>query len=202
LVSVTNVNEPLAGDYNLNGIVDAADFTFWRDHLGRMFTLPGEDPAAATPGLVDQEDYDFWKANFGNKQPAPAGGSGAIVARTSEEPVAQEHRAPSASAALTTATLSEPETRAAEGSTSLAGFVFHVDRPHSKESQPPRRNRITTIASQDGALVAWLASRRTGATREIVAADLDELARDPASRDSEDETASTLDLAFATLGVW
>lgn len=61
------------GDYNGNGIVDAADYTLWRDHLGQTFSLPNENPAAGTPGTVDQEDYDFWKSRFG-----ATSGSGSI----------------------------------------------------------------------------------------------------------------------------
>ena len=53
------------GDYNNNGVVDAADYTLFRDNEGASITLNGENPAAATPGVVDQEDYDFWEANFG-----------------------------------------------------------------------------------------------------------------------------------------
>ena len=53
------------GDYNNNGVVDAADYTLFRDNEGASVTLNGENPAAATPGVVDQEDYDFWEANFG-----------------------------------------------------------------------------------------------------------------------------------------
>jgi hypothetical protein len=53
------------GDYNQNGVVDAADYTVWRDRLGQMNSLRNEDPGAATPGLVDEEDYDFWKSRFG-----------------------------------------------------------------------------------------------------------------------------------------
>lgn len=63
------------GDYNSNGIVDAADYTVWRDHLGQTFALDNERPDAATPGVVDVEDYAFWKVNFG-----AGGGSGATVA--------------------------------------------------------------------------------------------------------------------------
>jgi hypothetical protein len=55
----------ILGDYNGNGIVDAADFTNWRDHLGQTFTLAGENPDAMTPGVVDQEDYNYWKSRFG-----------------------------------------------------------------------------------------------------------------------------------------
>jgi hypothetical protein len=60
------------GDYNVNGTVDAADYTKWRDNLGATITLPGE---GVTPGVVTQEDYDFWKTNFGNS----GTGSGAIL---------------------------------------------------------------------------------------------------------------------------
>lgn len=52
----------LAGDYNDNGIVDAADYTVWRNLLGRTF-----DPRADgdTNGTIDIHDYHVWKANFG-----------------------------------------------------------------------------------------------------------------------------------------
>lgn len=46
----------LPGDYSGNGIVDAADFTIWRDHLGSHTWLPGD----TTPGLVSSEDYEVW----------------------------------------------------------------------------------------------------------------------------------------------
>jgi autotransporter-associated beta strand protein len=48
---VLSVATGLAGDYNHNGIVDAADYAVWRDGLGTTYTLA---------------DYDVWKANFGN----------------------------------------------------------------------------------------------------------------------------------------
>ena len=40
----------LAGDFNRDGIVDAADYTVWRDGLGTVYT---------------QADYTVWKTNFG-----------------------------------------------------------------------------------------------------------------------------------------
>jgi len=52
----------LPGDYNNDGLVDAADYTVWRDHLGTT-TLPNRDPGAAGP--VGQSDYLVWKTNFG-----------------------------------------------------------------------------------------------------------------------------------------
>ena len=49
----------LAGDYNGNGIVDAADYVMWRKGLGTTYT---------------QTDYNVWRAHFG--QPP---GSGAAL---------------------------------------------------------------------------------------------------------------------------
>ncbi|MCA9239250.1 MAG: hypothetical protein KDA37_03585, partial [Planctomycetales bacterium] len=67
----------LAGDYNEDGAVNAADYTVWRDNFGSNLALPGENPAAATPGMVDQEDYDFWRSQYGNSAagPVPDGSS-------------------------------------------------------------------------------------------------------------------------------
>jgi hypothetical protein len=58
----------LPGDYNEDEIVDAADYTVWRDHLGSGTSLPNDDTAG-----VEQDDYRRWKANFGES--AGAGSS-------------------------------------------------------------------------------------------------------------------------------
>lgn len=53
-------NSPL-GDYNNNSLIDAADYSVWRDHLGGDM-LANE---SVSYGIVDLEDYDEWKAHFG-----------------------------------------------------------------------------------------------------------------------------------------
>jgi endonuclease I len=66
----------LAGDYNRNGVVDAADYTFWRDSLGESVdAYAGADGDGTT--LVDRGDYLVWKEHFG--ETAPIGGVGAIA---------------------------------------------------------------------------------------------------------------------------
>ena len=42
-------------------VVDAADYTVWRNNLGGTATLPND----TTPGSVTAADYDVWKTNFG-----------------------------------------------------------------------------------------------------------------------------------------
>ena len=51
----------LTGDYNSNGVVDAADYVAWRKNLNQSVALPND----STPGTVTQADYDVWRANFG-----------------------------------------------------------------------------------------------------------------------------------------
>jgi hypothetical protein len=54
----------LPGDYNRNGVVDAADYVLWRDTLGNPVT-PSSGADGNGNGTVDNGDYDVWRANFG-----------------------------------------------------------------------------------------------------------------------------------------
>jgi hypothetical protein len=67
----------VAGDYNNDSKVDAADYTVWRAHLGQVFTLPNRD--GTNSGAVNAQDYTFWKSHFGNPGPGSGSlGSGAV----------------------------------------------------------------------------------------------------------------------------
>ena len=67
------------GDYNGNGVVDAADYVVWRDHLGQVFALQNRDPANGA-GAISAADYSSWRSHFG------ASGSGAAVAVSGSVP--------------------------------------------------------------------------------------------------------------------
>lgn len=56
---------PLVGDYNGDTIVDAADYTVWRDSLGDSVTA-GEGADGNGNGVIDTGDYDEWVANYGS----------------------------------------------------------------------------------------------------------------------------------------
>lgn len=66
----------LAGDYNDDGRVDAADYTVWRDTVGSLTDVraDGTGPVGLPDGVIDQFDYDFWKENFGSQ----SGGAGSV----------------------------------------------------------------------------------------------------------------------------
>lgn len=63
---------PIAGDYNRDGTVDAADYVVWRNSSGQ--TGWGLAADSDLNGVVDTADYATWRANFGR-----ATGSGAIA---------------------------------------------------------------------------------------------------------------------------
>jgi hypothetical protein len=73
-LSITNgslfVAVPTAGDFNLDGTVDTADYVAWRNGLGTVFT---------------SGDYDTWRAHYGQSL---GGGSAANSSATIPEPVA------------------------------------------------------------------------------------------------------------------
>ncbi|MEO0529730.1 MAG: hypothetical protein AAF266_04040 [Planctomycetota bacterium] len=56
---------PLAGDYNRDGLVDAADYTLWRDSEGTtaLFLSSGADGDAN--GVIDAADESAWRERYG-----------------------------------------------------------------------------------------------------------------------------------------
>jgi hypothetical protein len=62
----------LTGDYNNNGVVDAADYVIWRKNNGTGATLPN-DPLGGTIGSAQ---YDQWRAHFGQTLSGSGSGTG------------------------------------------------------------------------------------------------------------------------------
>lgn len=54
----------IPGDYNTDGVVDAADFTVWRDAVG---SPAGTIPNDFDGGVIGQAQYDTWASNLGNE---------------------------------------------------------------------------------------------------------------------------------------
>jgi hypothetical protein len=72
LVAAADFAVPLGlpGDYNDNGMIDAADYTAWRDAMTDGASALSNDP---TPGSVDDTDFDYWRAHFGEALGSGAG---------------------------------------------------------------------------------------------------------------------------------
>jgi hypothetical protein len=76
----------LLGDYNKNGVVDAADYTVWRNTVGQTgFALPADGDAS---GTIDADDYSVWRDGYGKMSPTTLGGAGQAAALFVPEPPA------------------------------------------------------------------------------------------------------------------
>lgn len=69
------VVEP-TGDYNGDGVVDAVDYTVWRNNLGDETEDDINNSGDGENG-VDPADYDVWKQNYGDT--VPGAGSGGLA---------------------------------------------------------------------------------------------------------------------------
>jgi Tol biopolymer transport system component len=82
LYSVSLAGSSVPGDYNHNGIVDAADYTVWRDSLGKTGINLAAD--GDSNNIVDAADYNIWKSNFGQTSGGGSGATGSAGASVPE----------------------------------------------------------------------------------------------------------------------
>ena len=61
--AVESQPNPLPGDYNFDGLVDAADYCVWRDTLGAAGDLRADGDGN---GTIETADYNQWKGYFGS----------------------------------------------------------------------------------------------------------------------------------------
>jgi hypothetical protein len=81
LVATSTFATPLPGDYNQNGVVDAADYDVWRKKSGSSTSLPNDD----TPG-VGPDDFTRWRAHFGQTRSGSGAGSELVSGSSVPEP--------------------------------------------------------------------------------------------------------------------
>jgi predicted outer membrane repeat protein len=196
--AVESQPNPLAGDYNLNGSVDAADYVIWRKTLGAD-VASGSGADGDGDAMVDEDDHGVWRTNFGR---TGGTGSGELGAGSGEE------RAGTQAAAV----LDEPvlpvrgqetrpqQSRGQETRTQRAMFEPSPSPTRPSSPQASLRGRGTERAlelrvadERDGALAAWLAlrGRADGAENDDVIEELryvcDEAGRESTFHDVFDE---------------
>jgi hypothetical protein len=59
------ISAQLTGDFNLNGVVDAADYVLWRNTLGSTATLAADGNGNR---VVDSGDYAVWRSRYGRSR--------------------------------------------------------------------------------------------------------------------------------------
>lgn len=58
---------PQPGDYNADGLTNAADYTVWRDNFGGDETLlPAGSRQPGATGSIGASDYSHWSSNYGS----------------------------------------------------------------------------------------------------------------------------------------
>jgi hypothetical protein len=72
------------GDYNDDGVVDAADYVLWRKTLNQPASPPGSGADGDGDGTIDPGDYSFWRLHFDED----VGGAGAESGGPIPEPTA------------------------------------------------------------------------------------------------------------------
>jgi hypothetical protein len=71
---------PNSGDYNGNGIVDAADYGVWRKSVGASVN-PGTRADGNGNGTIDLPDYAYWRNRYGSIT-----GNGGLVGGSAQIP--------------------------------------------------------------------------------------------------------------------
>jgi hypothetical protein len=167
---------PLAGDYNLDGVVDAADYVLWRKLVGSAVDLRADGDG---DGDVDADDRGVWAANFGNVL-TPSVGTGAATA--SQPPVL-----PGVSVAMNSESDSD----------SIGPFTLAKPPAQPGAVGVFAESGVNWRARHDEALMAWLRAddhHSNPRTRAV----LDDVMK-PSMRDS----APSLHVAFeVALGQW
>jgi len=160
----------LQGDYNLDGLVDAADYSVWRDALGSGDNLAAD---GNHDGVVGPEDYDIWKANFGAVAAASAS-----IAGVADEPLAVG----SSADLVTLATQSEvglapAETELPSAAPGSLAALSSLETTSGATARPARRQagptaagtsdlQLLLLTARDHELSRMLAADRFRATRE------------------------------------
>ena len=181
----------LPGDYNGNGVVDAADYVVFRKNQGSSNALPND----AIGGLIGQPHYDQWRAHFGQSLVPAAASSTSLIA-------AAAMPATTVDVALATASL---ESKDVQPESDRRDSRFTLDLPRAVVGRPAARRAaaraLTHAAVRDDALVAWLAShnrfQRGADVREFQA---DTAAATQPKTAGDGRVCEQVDMVFAGLG--
>lgn len=73
------VRDGLSGDYDIDGDVDNADYTRWRNTFGSGVSPAGNLADGNSNAVVDAGDYVIWRRSLGGNVASASGLSGAVV---------------------------------------------------------------------------------------------------------------------------
>jgi hypothetical protein len=182
----------LAGDYNLNGVVDAADYVIWRKTLGGS-VIPYTSADGDGDCAIDDADYGIWRADFGNIYQT---GAGAIATRAAHWSNSIQTPAGS-SQAVAAQTFNDTAQRLAS--------MIHIPNAPKNPTGPqhanfsgPRNVAPVNAAFHDDGLIAWLASCSITDRHDEMATRVPLLYSDNDQPKTAEEFDPILELAFAS----
>lgn len=183
----------LPGDYDVNGVVNAADYTVWRSAVGSSVT-PFTGADGNGDGSIDDADRIVWAANFGRV--LPVGASGSVEAQAL---VAGSSFSESVDITTTGELTALPSADALPMVRDGGLERFRVERSTRLSSLP------SSVADRaDAALLAWLAdlqeSRHDRPERAEKASFKRNFASDADHDDAAQPLVTALDGAFGQLG--
>ncbi len=161
------------GDYNQNGVVDAADYVLWRGQLGTTGVTPYSGADGSGNGSVGPEDYGVWRAHFGQTLPAAGIGSGLSGATASAAPVSLVDESTRVATSMNVyandpdQTVGMPRTGseklAVDRRDGLSPVLHLASQPFAAYAPAVRRSvevrRSFAEGRRDDALLAWSASQ-------------------------------------------
>ena len=137
-VYLAGVTPELPGDYNQDNVVNAADYTVWRDTLGQSGLAPYSGADGDGDGTVDADDHQVWVSNFGATLPAAAAVSAPSTSLTDSSPVSLSE---ASEVELVTVELFE------EASLPTAVLSLQVDEPEQTSQSRKKAGRSSATKS-------------------------------------------------------
>ncbi|MBL9165598.1 MAG: Ig-like domain-containing protein [Planctomycetaceae bacterium] len=188
----------LAGDYNNDGTVDAADYTVWRDNFGASgsASLAGDGDA---DGDVDGGDFLVWQRNFGASLPQTAASLSLAYVGSSAEVVASSAGTPELANLIAADGAVNADERGALVDLALAENLFSANA-----LQNGTERRTIRANSRPIARPSFLRDPQAGDFSVASRTRLEPMSRSGTPAESvhgvlKDDPATEFDLAFAEL---
>jgi CSLREA domain-containing protein len=165
---------PLPGDYNFNGVVDAADVIVWRK---TAFGTNDQRADGNGDGFVNQDDWHVWRANFGRTAESGEQGAESVEPAASDAPRRR---------AVWQPPVNDPPWRGSPGVSVVT--PWRAFRPPTQRFTP-----------QDDLLAALASPRATSHERNQVVPERRQSLRD-ADSDFANGSIDAIDRVFETVG--
>jgi hypothetical protein len=201
------VSATVMGDYNQDGVVDAADYLVWQKTRGTTGVTPYTGADGSGNGNVDQADYSLWRFHFGSTVPTAGAGSGASSAEPAASfamiaPTAKSSEdlgnQPLALQGVDVASEMQADVGRSLQTTSLINATF------STAGQTSSGTRMRTLAKpvapeglRDDALVGWLES--ASSARESRAIEFEAIGSDSTEPDMGARSCEAFDVTVGEL---